>query len=306
MTSNVMQLAQEIKGEIRYSVPMSEYTSFRVGGPVDYLFFPADLEDLQRGLKWCRLEKVAYFILGNGTNLLVRDGGIRGMAISLSRGFRGIKELGPGSGENLILAEGGEPLNKLLEFSCQRNLAGLEWAAGIPGTVGGALYMNAGAFGGEMKDGLHSLRLMDGEGNVLERGREDLNFSYRSMELKKGWVILGGKFKLKTGNPRSIRTRMEGFLQKRMDRQPLSLPSAGSVFKNPTRVAAGKLIEEVGLKGIRIRDAQISDKHANFIVNRGQARARDILTLAEWVREKVFQEKGIRLEMEIQVVGEDE
>jgi UDP-N-acetylmuramate dehydrogenase len=285
---------------------MSECTSFRVGGPVDYLGFPADLEALQKILKWCRQEKVAYFILGNGTNLLVKDGGIRGMAISLSRGFRGVTELEQGPKGSLIFIEAGEPLGKLLEFSCERNLTGLEWAAGIPGTVGGALFMNAGAFGGEMKDGLQSLRLMDGEGNVLEKGREELSFSYRSLELKKGWVILGGTFKLKAGNGQAIRSKMEEFLQKRMAKQPLNLPSAGSVFKNPSRVAAGKLIEEVGLKGTRIRDAQISEKHANFIVNLGQARSRDILTLAEWVREKVFQEKGIRLEMEIQVVGEDE
>jgi len=287
-------------------VSMAEYTSLRVGGPVDYLVFPADVEALQKTLKWGRREKVAYFILGNGTNLLVKDGGIRGMAISLSRGFRGVTELEQGPKESLVSVEAGEPLGRLLEFSCEKNLTGLEWAAGIPGTVGGALFMNAGAFGGEMKDSLQSLRLMDGEGNVLEQGRKELSFSYRSLELKKGWVILGGKFKLKTGNGQAIRSKMEEFLQKRMAKQPLNLPSAGSVFKNPSRVAAGKLIEEVGLKGTRIRGAQISEKHANFIVNRGQARSRDILTLAEWVREKVFQERGIRLEMEIQVVGEDE
>ena len=287
-------------------MPMSEYTSFRVGGPVDYLVFPADLEALRKTLQWCRREKLAYFILGNGTNLLVKDGGIRGMAISLSRGFREVTELERGPKESLIFAEAGEPLSKLLEFSWEKNLTGLEWAAGIPGTVGGALFMNAGAFAGEMKDGLQSLRLMDSEGNLMEKGKEELSFSYRSLELKKGWVILGGKFKLKIGNGQAIRSKMEEFLQKRVAKQPLNLPSAGSVFKNPSRVAAGKLIEEVGLKGTRIRDAQISEKHANFIVNRGQARARDILTLAEWVREKVFQERGLRLEMEIQVVGEDE
>jgi UDP-N-acetylmuramate dehydrogenase len=300
------RLPEDIKGEILYAAPMSEYTSFRVGGPVDYLLFPADLEDLQTALKWCRQERVPYFILGNGTNLLVRDGGIRGMAISLSRGFRGIQEVKSGNGESVIYGEGGEPLGRLLEFFCERNLTGLEWAAGIPGSLGGALCMNAGAFGGEIKDDLFSLRLMDGEGNVGEKGREDLKFSYRSLELPKGWVILGGGFRLKSGNSQAIRARMEEFLQMRKVKQPLNLPSAGSVFKNPPRVAAGKLIEQLGLKGTRIRDAQISEKHANFIVNRGQARAKDILTLVEWVREKVSQEKGVRLEMEIQVVGEDE
>jgi UDP-N-acetylmuramate dehydrogenase len=306
MTTARISLEQEFKGEILYSVPMSEHTSFGVGGPVDYLVFPAGLEDLQKTLKWCRREKVAYFLLGNGTNLLVKDGGVRGMGISLARGFREITEIESGPGGGLIYAEAGGPLRRLLDFACERNFAGLEWAAGIPGTVGGAILMNAGAFRGEMKDSLLSLRLMDGEGNVQEKGREDLSFSYRSLELKKGWVILGGRFQLKTGDGRAIRSRMDGFLEKRLGKQPLDLPSARSVFKNPVRVAAGKLIEEVGLKGTRIQEAQISEKHANFIVNRGQAKARDILTLAEWVKEKVFQEKGIRLEMEIQVIGEDE
>ncbi len=307
MTSaNDITLAEEIKGEILYSAPMSRYTSFGVGGAVDFLVFPADVEDLQKTLRWCRRQKLAYFILGNGTNLLVRDGGIRGMAISLSRGFGGITELERGEKDSLIHAGAGESLGRLVEFSREKSLAGMEWAAGIPGTVGGALFMNAGAFRGEMKDSLQSLQLMDPEGDVLEKGKEELSFSYRSLELKKGWIILGGNFRLPNGNPQTIRFRMEEILQKRAAKQPLHLPSAGSVFRNPSRVAAGKLIEEVGLKGTRLRDAQISEKHANFILNLGKARARDILTLAEWAKEKVFEEKGVKLEMEIQIIGEDE
>ncbi len=304
--ANDITLAEEIKGEILYSAPMSRYTSFGVGGAVDFLVFPADVEDLQKTLRWCRRQKLAYFILGNGTNLLVRDGGIRGMAISLSRGFGGITELERGEKDSLIHAGAGESLGRLVEFSREKSLAGMEWAAGIPGTVGGALFMNAGAFRGEMKDSLQSLQLMDPEGDVLEKGKEELSFSYRSLELKKGWIILGGNFRLPNGNPQTIRFRMEEILQKRAAKQPLHLPSAGSVFRNPSRVAAGKLIEEVGLKGTRLRDAQISEKHANFILNLGKARARDILTLAEWAKEKVFEEKGVKLEMEIQVIGEDE
>ncbi len=304
--ANSIKLSEEIKGEILYSVPLSQYTSFGVGGAVDFMVFPADLEDLQRTLRWCRQQKLAYFILGNGTNLLVRDGGVRGMAISLSRGFGGISELERGEKDALIHAGAGESLGRLVEFSREHSLAGMEWAAGIPGTVGGALFMNAGAFRGEMKDDLQSLQLMDPEGNAIEKGKGELNFSYRSLELKKGWIILGGKFRLKIGNGQAIRSRVEEILQKRIAKQPLHLPSAGSVFRNPSRVAAGKLIEEVGLKGTRLRDAQISEKHANFIVNLGKARARDILTLAEWAREKVFEEKGVKLEMEIQVIGEDE
>jgi len=306
MEKKIIPLEGEIKGEIRYSVPMSEYTSFRVGGPVDYLVFPADLEDLQKTLKWCRRERVRYFILGNGTNLVVRDGGIRGMAISLSQGFREIEEREAGSREVLVFAEAGESLGRLLEFTYEKGLTGLEWAAGIPGTVGGALFMNAGAFGGEMKDCLHSLRLMDDEGKVVEKARTEGDFSYRSCDLPKGGIILGGTLKLKRGDGRAARAKGEEVLRQRAAKQPLDLPSAGSVFKNPARVPAGKLIEELGLKGIRIRDAQISEKHANFIVNRGRAKARDILTLVEWIQQKVLQERGVRLELEIQVMGEDE
>ncbi len=306
MASNPISLAEDIKGEILYSVPLSEYTSFGVGGPVDYLVFPSDPEDLRKTLKWCRKEKVHFFFLGNGTNLLVRDGGVRGMAISLSRGFQGIAELERRETESLLQAGAGEPLGRFLEFACEKSLTGMEWAAGIPGSVGGALFMNAGAFRSEMKDHLQSLQLMDPEGNLLAKGKEELQFSYRAVELKKGWAILGGKFSLRIGTRQAIRSKMDEFLQKRIANQPLHLPSAGSVFKNPSRVAAGQLVEEVGLKGTRLRDAQISDKHANFIVNLGKARARDILTLAEWAKEKVFQEKGVKLEMEIQVIGEDE
>ena len=273
---------------------------------MDYLVFPADLEDLQKALRWCRRGKVPYFFLGNGTNLLVRDGGVRGMAISLSRGFQGLAEVERREETALIHAGAGVPLGRLLEFACEKGLTGLEWAAGIPGTVGGAIFMNAGAFRGEMKDSLHSLELMDGDGARVERKKEELQFSYRALEIKKGWAILGGKFSLRAGTSQAVRARLNEFIQKRTAKQPLHLPSAGSVFKNPPRGKAGKLIEEVGLKGTRLRDAQISEKHANFIVNLGKARARDILTLAEWAKNKVFEEKGVKLEMEIQVIGEDE
>jgi len=300
-------LREELKvaGEIRHSVPMSEYTSFQVGGYVDYLALPADLEDLQKIIQWCHQKEIHYFILGNGTNLLVRDGGIRGMAISLSRGFLRIEEVERAGRESLIFAEAGESLGKLVEFSWKKGLAGLEFSAGIPGTIGGALFMNAGAFHGEMKDVLDSLRLMDAGGRIMERRKEEVRFSYRAMDLPKGGIILGGKFRLRDKNGQSVRARVEEIIHLRMSKQPHDLPSAGSVFKNPAQGPAGKFIEEVGLKGYRIGDAQISEKHANFVVNRGQARARDILALIEVARKEVFQKKGVWLEMEVQVMGED-
>jgi len=303
--SDLLPLSGMIKGEILYSVPMSAYTSFRVGGRVDYLAFPSDIQDLQEVLRRCNQQGVRYFVLGNGTNLLVRDGGIRGMAISLSRGFLRVEEVGGGPGEKLILAEAGGPLGKLVEFSSEKGLTGLEFAAGIPGTVGGAIFMNAGAFKEEMKGVLHSVRLMDPEGNISEKGKNELRFSYRSLEVEKGEVILGAQFSLRPENGQRVKAKVEENIRWRKTKQPWDLPSAGSVFKNPVQGPAGRFVEEAGLKGSRIGDAQVSEQHANFIVNRGKARARDILTLVEIIREKVFKEKGVWLETEIQVVGED-
>ena len=284
---------------------MSDYTSFRVGGRVDYLAFPSDIQDLQKILGWCKQRGVRYFVLGNGTNLLVRDGGVRGMAISLSRGFLRLEEVGGGPEENLILAEAGGPLGKLVEFSSEKGLAGMEFAAGIPGTVGGAIFMNAGAFKEEMKGVLHAVRLMDPEGNIAEKGKNQLRFSYRSLEVEKGAVILGAQFRLRRENGQKVKAKVEENIRWRRAKQPWDLPSAGSVFKNPVQGPAGRFVEEAGLKGSRIGDAQVSEQHANFIVNRGKARARDILALVEIIREKVFKEKGVWLETEIQVVGED-
>jgi UDP-N-acetylmuramate dehydrogenase len=298
-------LEGKIRGEIRYGVPMAEYTSFRVGGPVDGLVFPADREDLRTLLRWCRQEMIPYIILGKGTNLLVRDGGIRGLAIHLSRGFDRLAEVDQNSKGAVVLAEAGESLAKLVDFSWKHNLMGLEFAAGIPGSVGGAIFMNAGAFRREMKDVLISISLMDEFGNPKEKKTAETNFSYRSMGLEKGEVILGGMFFLKSGKGEDSRAEIEEIMRARLVKQPYDFPSAGSVFKNPPQAPAGRLIEEVGLKGIRVGDAQVSEKHANFIVNVGRASARDILELVEMMREKVHQEKNVLLEMEIQVAGEN-
>ncbi len=294
-----------VKGEVRYAVPMAEYTSFRVGGPVDGLVFPADAEDLRTLLQWCRKERIPYFILGKGTNLLVRDGGIRGLAINLSQGFKRIEKLDQSSEGTTVLAEAGEALGRFVDFSWRNDLGGLEFAAGIPGSVGGAIFMNAGAFRREMKDLLLSISLMDEAGNLSEKKIAETKFSYRTIGVKRGEVILGGRFLLTNGNQDESRARIEEIMRQRLAKQPYDLPSAGSVFKNPAVAPAGKLIEEAGLKGIRIGDAQVSEKHANFIVNLGRASAHDILELVKRVRERVYLEKGVTLEMEIQVAGEN-
>jgi UDP-N-acetylmuramate dehydrogenase len=298
-------LEGKIRGEIRYNVPMAEYTSFRVGGPVNCLVFPADREDLRTLLQWCLQERFPYMILGKGTNLLVRDGGIEGLAINLSRGFTRLAAVEQNSDGSVILAEGGEALAKVVDFSWRHDLTGMEFAAGIPGSVGGAVYMNAGAFGREMKDVLISIAVMDPAGNLKERKIEEVKSSYRSIGLGKGEVILEGMFFLKRGKGGEIRAKTEEIRRVRLAKQPYDLPSAGSVFKNPPHAPAGKLIEETGLKGVRVGDAQVSEKHANFIVNVGKASARDILDLAERVREAVYREKNVLLEMEIHVAGEN-
>ncbi len=279
---------------------MSEYTSYRVGGPADCLVFPVNADDLKNVLGWCRREDRPYFILGNGTNLLVRDGGIRGCVISLAR-LRGLEA----EGGDAVLARAGDPLGSLVEFACRRKLAGLEFAAGIPGSVGGALFMNAGAFRGEMKGVVECVRFMDAAGKIFTRSNEECGFAYRSISMPNGEVILDARFRLKTGDGEKIRARIDEILKMRRARHPYDLPSAGSVFKNPSAEPAGRLIEAAGLKGARCGDAQVSEKHANFIVNRGRATAGDILALMKTVQERVFREKGIRLDPEIRIVGED-
>jgi UDP-N-acetylmuramate dehydrogenase len=293
-----------IRGEVLRGVPLAEFTSFRVGGPVDFLAFPADLGDLRSLLEWCRGEGAPYFVLGKGTNLLVRDGGIRGVAINLSRGFQRLAINGQSGKTPIVVAEAGETLSRFVDFSWRNGLAGMEFAAGIPGSVGGGIFMNAGAFRREMKDVLSSISLMNPLGEVSERKISETGFAYRSMGIQKGEIILGGKFILPRGRGEEIRDRIEEIRRARLAKQPYDLPSAGSVFKNPEGAPAGKLIEEAGLKGERVGDAQVSLKHANFIVNLGKATAADILELAARVRERVFQEKGVLLEMEIRVAGE--
>ncbi len=301
LMSDYSSLAKLIRGEIRCGVPMSEYTSYRVGGPADCLALPASVDDLKKILEWCRQESRRYFILGNGTNLLVRDGGIRGLVISLSRALVGIKSEPDGE----VRARAGEPLARLVEFACRKGLAGLEFAAGIPGSIGGALFMNAGAFHGEMKGVIECVRFMDVAGSEFSRSNDECKFAYRSMLMQDGEVILEGKFRLREDGEKAVRQRVDGILKQRMAKHPYDFPSAGSVFKNPPGHPAGKLIEASGLKGRRIGDAEVSTKHANFIINRGTARAREILELIRIVQERVFQEKGIRLEPEIRIIGED-
>jgi UDP-N-acetylmuramate dehydrogenase len=289
------------KGAIRNKVLMSEITSLRIGGPADLIFYPQGVEDLKIVTACCRDQGLPYLLLGNGTNLLVSDKGVREPLINLSRGFGEITKQG-----HKVQAGAGVGLPQLLRFCATHGLSGLEPLAGIPGTVGGGVRMNAGSWGMEIGDMIASLMVMDRAGGMRRMRQEEAGFGYRRTDLLDGEIILQGEFSLRKGEGSEISDRMATLLQKRKETQPLSLPSAGSIFKNPPGIPAGQLIEEVGLKGMRRGDAMISPLHANFIVNVGRAQTRDVLGLIDIIRERVYQEKGTRLELEVLIIGEPE
>jgi UDP-N-acetylmuramate dehydrogenase len=229
----------------------------------------------------------------------VRDKGIRGWVISLAEGLKKVRIEG-----DIVEAEAGASLQRLVQFSILRGLTGLEPFFGIPGTVGGGLAMNAGAWGVEMKDIVLSATLMKKDGEIVERRREKLRFSYRKLSLPPSWIIFKGRFQLKKGRKEEILEKMKSYSEMRKRTQPLDYPSAGSIFKNPPEGPAGKLIKEAGLKGFRMGQAMVSDRHANFIINLGRATAEEIVNLIEWVEKRVYEVKGISLEREVKVIGE--
>jgi UDP-N-acetylmuramate dehydrogenase len=288
-----------IKGKVLFDAPMRQFTSMQVGGPADSLLFPKDVEELEKVIRYARRKKIPLLILGRGTNLVVRDKGVRGWVISLTQGMKKIQMDG-----GVVEAEAGLSLQRLVQFSIQKGLTGLEPFFGIPGTVGGGLAMNAGAWGAELKDVLLSVTLMKEDGEIAERSRSRLRFSYRGLVIPPSWIILKGRFQLKKGKKEETLERVKSYLEMRKRKQPLDYPSAGSIFKNPKEGPAGKWIEEAGLKGFRIGQAMVSDRHANFIINLGKAKAEEVIRLMEFVEKKIYEEKGIPLEREVKVVGE--
>lgn len=291
---------QMVKGEALKDVPMKEFTTLRIGGNAELLVFPRDIAALRGTILFASENQIPYLILGNGSKLLVKDKGFSGILISLQRGFNSM-----GLIDNLLQVQAGCNLKQFIDFASEQCRCGPEHLIGIPGTVGGALFMNAGAFGKEIGEFVHSLQVMERDGNIEEFKREYLKFSYRSLCLQKDSVILSALFQLPFGEKREIEMRKIEFLKKRHATQPDGAFSAGCIFKNPPGMSAGKLIEEVGLKGIKVGDARISTVHANFIINSGKATAKDVLKLIELVKKRVYEEKGIELELELQVIGED-
>ncbi len=288
-----------IEGRILFDALMRQYTSIKVGGPADSFLFPKDVEELRKLVRFARRKKIPLLILGKGTNLVVKDKGFRGWVVCLTQGLKKIEQKG-----DVVEAEAGLPLQRLVQFTVQKGLTGLESFFGIPGTVGGGLAMNAGAWGVELKDVLLSMTLMKDNGEVVERSRQRLKFSYRTLDLPPFWIILKGRFQLKKGKKEEILEKVRLYSEMRKRTQPLDYPSAGSIFKNPKEGPAGKWIEEAGLKGCRMGQAMISDRHANFIINLGKATAEEIINLMEMVERKIYEEKGISLEREVRVVGD--
>ncbi|MCD6306670.1 MAG: UDP-N-acetylmuramate dehydrogenase [Deltaproteobacteria bacterium] len=287
-------------GQVRFRVPMSRHTTFRVGGDAEALCRAADLECLCRVLAFLTREGIPYLAIGKGSNLLVRDGGIRGVVILLSGKLACIEWKPDGH----VLAGAGLSLADLLTGCRQTGLSGLEFLAGIPGTVGGAAVMNAGAFGNETGDLIEEMRAVDAGGHVHVYDRSQLVFSYRRLDMEAGSVIAQVGFRLTFAAPERVADRIGSYLKRRKTLQPIAEASAGSVFKNPPHDYAGRLIEQAGLKGRRVGGAMISKRHANFIVNTGGATAADILALIEAAREAVMQTTGITLELEVRVAGD--
>ena len=281
--------------------PMAKHTSFRIGGPAYVLAQPADEAELAALLKRAAEHAVPVTLIGNGSNLLVRDKGIRGLVIKLSNSFSDMKALGNeltfGSGISLAMAS---------KKAASLSLSGLEFAVGIPGTIGGAVYMNAGAYDGEMAKVVTSVRVMDREGKISELKASELAFAYRHTALQNsGLIVTSVTCVLQPDEADAIAAKMADFSQRRISKQPLELPSAGSMFKRPVGYFAGTLIDQTGLKGYTVGGAQVSTKHAGFVVNVGGATAQDVLQLISDVQSKVFAAHGVRLEPEVLVLGEE-
>ncbi len=285
-----------VQGTVRFHEPMSQYTSFRIGGPADALIEPEDEEALRVLMVQARKAKVPVFVIG-GTNLLVRDGGIRGIVVRLTK-FDRIEEHAGG----LLYAQGGVGMPRLLKYALQRKLAGLEFAAGIPGTLAGAVVMNAGTRLGEMKEVVQQVRMVTSFGEMRELSADEVGFEYRRTRLPEG-IIVGAWLRLRWDPTARSEATVKEALHRRKATQPLALPNAGCVFKNPDGEPAGWLIETAGLKGAQVGDAQVSPLHANFIVNRGRATARDVLALIRKVGQTVEEKTGVTLQLEVKIVG---
>ncbi|MGI6070472.1 MAG: UDP-N-acetylmuramate dehydrogenase [Blautia sp.] len=280
--------------------PMSRHTTFRIGGNADYFLVPRSVRELQEVLAFCKKEGLPYFILGNGSNLLVSDQGYRGAVIQLFKNWNQITVE-----ETVITAQAGALLSGISKLAEKASLTGFEFAGGIPGTLGGAVVMNAGAYGGEIKDVLVEVTALTKEGEILTIPANRLEMGYRTSLVKtKEYVVLEAKLQLDRGNPEKIKETMRDLTERRTSKQPLEFPSAGSTFKRPEGYFAGKLIMDCGLAGYQVGGAQVSAKHCGFVINAGGATAADVRQLMADVQDKVQEKFGVRLEPEVKFLGE--
>ena len=294
----IRKLGEQV--EILVAEPMKNHTTFRIGGPADALALPKTPEEVAEVVRFCHEHAQPYYVLDNGSNLLVSDEGYRGLVLQLYRNFNDIQVNG-----ETITVQSGAMLAAVARTAYQTGLTGLEFASGIPGTIGGAVVMNAGAYGGEMKNVLKEVTVLTKEGEVLVIPAKALELGYRTSVIpKNGWIVLGAVLQLKKGDQEQILARMEELKEQRITKQPLDLPSAGSTFKRPEGYFAGKLIMDAGLRGFTVGGAQVSEKHCGFVVNRGNATAADVWKLICEVKRRVKEMTGVELEPEVKLLGD--
>ena len=302
MTDRISRRFCEIVGEnkVLEQEPMARHTTFRIGGPADYFVELGSIEQIRAAIQVCREENLPWFVLGRGSNLLVSDKGYRGVILSIYKDFQKTEIQG-----ETVTVQAGVLLTTLSGKVLDASLTGLEFASGIPGTIGGAVVMNAGAYGGEMKDIVRKVTVLDQDGEVRTLTCGEMQFGYRtSLAKKKGYIVLGAELTLKQGEKEKIREEMQTLKAKRIEKQPLEFPSAGSTFKRPEGYFAGKLIMDAGLRGAAVGGAQVSEKHCGFVVNTGNATAADVRELMRQVQEKVEEQFGVHLEPEVRFLGE--
>lgn len=286
--------------DIKIDEKLSEYVNFKVGGPADILLIPNSKEQVIKSIKICKENNITFYLIGNGSNILVRDGGFRGVVLSL----KNVKNIYV-DGEK-IEAECGVMLKEVSDKAIENSLTGFEFACGIPGTIGGAVFMNAGAYDGEISKVIESAEVIDENCNIIRLSREELDFGYRSsLVMKKGYTVLSAVFKLEKGQVKTIKELIEDLTNKRESKQPLEYPSAGSTFKRPTGYFAGKLIQDAGLKGYSIGGAAVSEKHSGFVINKGNATAKDITDLIKHIQDEVKKQFGVDLHPEVRIIGEE-
>ena len=297
----LISLAKNLGVDVFENAPMNKHTSFKTGGNADLLIIPDSIDSLQQIIKKCKELNIKPFVMGNGSNLLVTDNGYKGVIIKIGAQLSGLRMLD----DNTIYCESGVMMKTLCNFALDNSLSGLEFAFGIPGNLGGAVYMNAGAYGGEMKDILYSCTHIDNDGNIGTLTKDQLDLGYRrSAYTDNSFTIISATLKLQKGDKTEIKDAMNDKLRRRKEKQPLEFPSAGSTFKRPEGYFAGALIEDCNLKGYSIGGAQVSEKHAGFVIHRGGATSTDILNLIKHIQDTVYAKHGVKLETEVKIIGE--